>query len=132
VGPVTGPRPLPAFLLEDSAWRAVLHVLDAPMFARDQRVWSHVGLDPIEPWIDFPAMLAEGWSPAVAALLVAAAHLWADAATIDQLPPLDLDDLVARLDDGNWRRLLGALAIRRAGLRGSAWSPDLPGLLEEA
>jgi hypothetical protein len=64
--------------------------------------------------------------------LVAAAHLWADAATVEQLPPLDLDDLVARLDDGNWRRLLGALAIRRAGLRGAAWPLDLAGLLEEA
>jgi hypothetical protein len=134
VGSVTGPRALPAFLLEDSledsAWRAALHVLDAPMFTRDQRVWRHVDLDPIEPWIDFPAILAEGWSPAVAALLVAAAHLWADAATVDQLPPLDLGDLVARLDDGNWQRLLGALAIRRAGLRGSARPLVLPGLLE--
>jgi hypothetical protein len=81
--------------------------------------------------IDWPAMLAEGWSSSVAALLVAAAHLWADAATVEQLPPLDLDDLVARLDDGNWR-LLDALAIRRAGLRGSAWPLDLAGLLEEA
>ena len=69
---MTGPRALPAFLLEDSAWRAALHVLDAPMFTRDQRVWRHVDLDPIEPWIDFPAILAEGWSPAVSALLVAA------------------------------------------------------------
>ena len=132
MGPVTGPRQVPAFLLADSAWRAVLHILDAPVFVRDPRVWVHVDLDPREPWIDFPAMLAEGWSPSITALLVAAAHLWADAATVDQLPPLDLDDLVARLDDDNWRRLLGALAIRRAGLRGSAWPLDLAGLLEEA
>ena len=60
---MTGPRALPAFLLEDSAWRAALHVLDAPMFTRDQRVWRHVDLDPIEPWIDFPAILAEGGLP---------------------------------------------------------------------
>ena len=129
---MTGPRQVPALLLADSAWRAALHVLDAPRSARDPRVWGHVDLDPQAPWIDFPAMLAEGWSPSVAALLVAAAHLWADAATVQQLPPLDLDDLVARLDEGNWRRLLGALAIRRAGLRGAAWPLDLAGLLEEA
>jgi hypothetical protein len=130
VGPVTGLGQVPAFLLEDSSWRAGLHIPDAPLFAHDRRVWAHVDLDPLEPWIDFPAMLAEGWSPGVAALLVAAAHLWADAPTVDELPPLDLDDLVARLDDGNWRRLLGALAIRRAGLRGSVWPLDLAGLLE--
>lgn len=131
MGPVTTPGRLPAHLAGDSAWRAALHILDAPLFATDRRVWAHVTLDPLESWIDFPAMLAEGWSPSAAALLVAAAHLWADAATVDELPPLDLDDLVARLDDGNWRRLLGALAIRRAGLRGSAWPLDLAGLLEE-
>ena len=129
--PVTGLGQVPAFLLEDSSWRAALHILDASLFAHDRRVWAHVDLDPLEPWIDFPAMLTEGWSPSIAALLVAAGHLWADAPTVDQLPPLDLDDLVARLDDPNWRRLLGALAIRRAGLRGSAWPLDLAGLLEE-
>jgi hypothetical protein len=127
---VTTPGRLPAWVWQDSAWRAALHVLTGDRFAADPRVWSHVDLE--QGWIDWPAILAEGWSPAVAALLVAAAHLWADAATVDQLPPLDLDDLVARLDDGNWRLLLGALAIRRAGLRGSAWRLDLARLLEEA
>jgi hypothetical protein len=34
------------------------------------------------------------------------------------------------VDDTNWRLLLGALALRRAGMCGSAWPLDLAGLLE--
>jgi hypothetical protein len=126
--PAHAPDLLPAHLLGESAWRAALHVLTSSRFASDRRVWAHVDLE--QAWIDWPAMLAEGWSPATAALLVAAAQLWGDAPTVDQLPPLDLGDLVARLDDGNWRLLCAALAIRRAGLRGSAGPLDLAGLLE--
>ena len=124
------PDVIPARLLADSAWRAVLHVLAADPFARDPRVWAHVDLE--EGWIDWPAILDEGWSPSVAALLVATAHLWGDAATVDALPPLGLDDLVARLDDGNWRLLLAALALRRLGLRGSAGPLQVARLLGEA
>jgi hypothetical protein len=109
---------------------AALHVLTSDRFASDRRVWAHLDLE--QAWIDWPAIVAEGWSPATTALLVATAQLWADAATVDQLPPLDLEDLVARLDNGNWRLLLAALAIRRAGLRGSAWPLDVARLLEEA
>jgi hypothetical protein len=116
-------------VFEDSAWRAALHILTSDRFASDRRVWAHVDLD--QARIDWPAILAEGWSPATTALLVATAHLWTDTATVDQLPPLDLEDLVARLDNGNWRLLL-ALAIRRAGLCGSAWPLDFARLLEGA
>jgi hypothetical protein len=130
MSPAHAPDRLPAWAFEDSAWRAALHVLTSDRFASDRRVWAHLDLE--QAWIDWPAIVAEGWSPATTALLVATAQLWADAATVDQLPPLDLEDLVARLDNGNWRLLLAALAIRRAGLRGSAWPLDVARLLEEA
>jgi hypothetical protein len=126
---VTAPDRLPSHLAGDSTWRAALHVLTAHPFASDPRVWSHVDLD--QALNDWPALLAEGWSPAVAALLVAVAQLWGNGPT-GGIPRLDLDDLVTRLDDRNWRLLLGALAIRRAGLRGSAWPLDLARLLKEA
>jgi hypothetical protein len=130
MSPAHAPDRLPAWVFEDSAWRAALHVLTSDRFASDRRVWAHVDLD--QARIDWLAIVAEGWSPATTALLVATAHLWADAATVDQLPSLDLEDLVARLDNGNWRLLLAALAIRRAELRGSAWPLDVACLLEGA
>jgi hypothetical protein len=106
------PDTVPDHLLADSAWRAALHLLTADLFAHDGRVWAHVYLDP--GFIDFAAILAESWSSGER-----------------RLPGLvDLTELTGGLDDSNWRLLVGALALRCAGICGSAWPLDLAGLLE--
>jgi hypothetical protein len=124
--PAHAPDALPGHLLEDSAWRAALHILTAGLFARDRRVWAHV--DPEGAGIDFEAILAEvTWSSGERRLLAAAASLFGAE------PPtglVDLTELVGGLDERGWRLLLGALALRRAGLTGSARPLDPTGLLE--
>jgi hypothetical protein len=120
------PDAVPDRLLEDSAWRAALHILTASLFARDGRVWTHLDLE--GAWIDFDAIMAEGtWSSGERRLLGAAASLFG---AEHPTGLVDLTDLVGGLDDHGWRLLLGALALRRAGLVGSAWPLDPAGLLE--
>jgi hypothetical protein len=119
------PDTVPDHLLADSAWRAALHLLTADPFAHDRRVWAHVDLD--QGLIDFDAILAESWSSGERRLLGAAASLFGA-----EYPAglVDLTELAGGVDDTNWRLLLGALALRRAGMCGSAWPLDLAGLLE--
>jgi hypothetical protein len=119
------PDTVPDQLLADSAWRAVLHLLTADLFAHDQRVWAHVDLD--QAGIDFDAILAESWSSGERRLLGAAASLFG---AEHPTGLVDLTELAGGLDDSNWRLLLGALALRRAGMCGSTWPLDLAGLLE--
>jgi uncharacterized SAM-dependent methyltransferase len=120
------PDAVPGHLLGDSAWRAVLHILTANLFARDRRVWAHVDLEGL--WIDFEAILAEGtWSAGERRLLSAAASLFG---AEHPTGLVDLTELVGGVDESGWRLLLGALALRRAGMVGSAWPLDLAGLLE--
>lgn len=61
--------------------------------------------------IDFPGMLAAGWSSGELRVIEAAASLWDGSVTVSLL------DLVAALDAPNWTRLMQAMAIMRAGLR---------------
>jgi hypothetical protein len=119
------PDTVPDHLLADSAWRAALHLLTADPFAHDRRVWAHVDLD--QGLIDFDAILAESWSSGERRLLGAAASLFGA-----EYPAglVDLTELAGGVDDTNWRLLLRALALRRAGMVGSAWPLDLAGLLE--
>jgi hypothetical protein len=119
------PDTVPDHLLADSAWRAALHLLTADPFAHDRRVWARVDLD--QGLIDFDAILAESWSSGERRLLGAAASLFGA-----EYPAglVDLTELAGGVDDTNWRLLLGALALRRAGMVGSAWPLDLAGLLE--
>jgi hypothetical protein len=118
------PDTVPDHLLADSAWRAALHLLTADLFAHDGRVWAHVDLD--QGFIDFAAILAESWSSGERRLLGAAASLFGAEPLIGLV---DLTELVGGLDDTNWGLLLGALALRRAGICGSAWPLDLAELL---
>jgi hypothetical protein len=125
----------PAHLLGESAWRAILHVLTAPRYAREGRIWRHITVNDDEARIDWLAILTEGWSGNTRNLLVTVARLWAHgvgADTSDLPPPVDLDDLLSGLDDDNWRLLVGALALRRAGLRRNAWPLDLAALVDGA
>jgi hypothetical protein len=119
------PDTVPDHLLADSAWQAALHLLTADPFAHDRRVWAHVDLD--QGLIDFDAILAESWSSGERRLLGAAASLFGA-----EYPAglVDLTELAGGVDDSNWRLLLGALALRRAGMCDSAWPLDLAGLLE--
>jgi hypothetical protein len=119
------PDTVPDHLLADSAWRAALHLLTADPFAHDRRVWARVDLD--QGLIDFDAILAESWSSGERRLLGAAASLFG---TEYPAGLVDLTELAGGVDDTNWRLLLGALALRRAGMVGSAWPLDLAGLLE--
>ncbi len=116
------PDTVPGHLLGDSAWRAALHILTANLFAHDRRVWSHVDLQ--GAGIDFDAILAEGtWSAGERRLLGAAASLFGDPSPAGLV---DLTELAGGLDEHGWRLLLAALALRRAGLRGSPRLPDAP------
>ena len=119
------PDTVPDHLLADSAWRAALHLLTANLFALDRRVWAHVDLD--QAGIDFDAILAESWSSGERRLLEAAASLFG---AEHPTGLVDLTELAGGVDDTNWRLLVGALALRRAGMCGSAWPLDLAGLLE--
>ena len=102
---MTGVHSLPEGWQYDPYWRAAARILDG--FATDDaRIWAHISTT----GLDYPGILAEGWSGGQRRILQAASSLWSDT-------PVSLLDLVAGLDEGWWQRITEALAIMRDGLR---------------
>ncbi len=94
---------VPADWADDPYWAAAVCLLH-PLGARAFDFASGDG-------IDYPGMLAAGWSAGERRLIEAAASLWDSNHTVSLL------DLATGLDHGNWTRLLQALHIIRQGLR---------------
>ena len=94
---------LPEGLRADTAWRAVLHVLETA-FPNDPRVWNFVD----EGGIDFPAMIEQGaWSGGERTLLRATAALF------DAENTVSLWEVAKRLDPNSWTLFVDALGILR-------------------
>jgi hypothetical protein len=96
---------LPAELRADTAWLAVLHLLERA-FPDDPRVWQHVHARSSS--IDFDTMIREGaWSGGERRLLKATAAMF------DGEHTTNLWDLAGTLDTGRWTLFLEALGILR-------------------
>jgi hypothetical protein len=101
-------------MLADSESAAALWALTA-VSRTDPRIWRHVHATRIA----FPRVLEEpGFSTTERMLLRLARSL--AACTPHMYVGIDLPGLALALDDDQWRALLTALQVRRAGLRGTA------------
>jgi hypothetical protein len=97
------PHPnVPADWADDPYWRAAVCLLHP----YGNRAFQHATGN----GIDFTGLLEDGWSSGELRIIQAAASLWDGSVAVSLL------ELVAGLDEPNWRRLLSALTIMREGL----------------
>lgn len=97
------------YALRDRSYRAAFHILEAPIFRDDPRVWTSILLGPnrhLGHGINFPRLLALGtWSHGERLLIEAAASVFNPRYEVSLYA-------LQGLDDDNKRRVLEAIAIR--------------------
>ena len=101
---------IPRWAMEDPEWASALHLLTSPILAR-QGVMEHV--DFVRCHINVPRLLrvSAPWSSGERAMLRAACDLFNSGGRVG------LSELVHLLDDGNLRRVLEAIEMRRGWRR---------------
>jgi hypothetical protein len=97
---------IPRWAMEDPEWASALHLLTSPLMVR-QGVMEHV--DFTRCHINVPRLLrvSAPWSSGERAMLRAACDLFNGGGKVG------LSELLWSLDDGNLRRVLEAVEIRR-------------------